>query len=78
MNRAGLLACTRPVYLPIRKNADSGMRSYRSCPGNASGDAPGGTYSYGDSAGLTPDFPFNDEKTSTKFGAKILISTYRL
>ena len=29
------------------------------------------TYSYGDSAGITPDFPFNDDLSSTKFGAKI-------
>jgi hypothetical protein len=30
-------------------------------------------YSYGDSAGIAPDFPFNDDRTSTEFGAKIYI-----
>ena len=36
------------------------------------------TYSYGDSAGITPDFPFNDDVSSTEFGAKIDILPYCL
>jgi hypothetical protein len=30
------------------------------------------TYSYGDSAGFAPDFPFNDDEASTKIGVKIM------
>jgi hypothetical protein len=30
------------------------------------------TYSYGDSAGFTPDFPFNDDEASTKIGVKVM------
>ena len=29
------------------------------------------TYSYGDSAGITPDFPFNDVEASTKIAVKV-------
>jgi hypothetical protein len=47
---AGLLACALPVYLPIRN-----WRTVVEV-------VPAiyyGIYSYGDSAGLSPDFPFN-------------------
>jgi hypothetical protein len=30
------------------------------------------TYSYGDSAGFAPDFPFNDDEASTKIGVKVM------
>jgi len=30
------------------------------------------TYSYGDSAGFAPDFPFNDGEASTKIGVKVM------
>jgi hypothetical protein len=29
-------------------------------------------YSYGDSAGFTPDFPFNPEHSGTNYGAKVI------
>jgi hypothetical protein len=32
---------------------------------------PGGIYSYGDSAGFAPDFPFNTARAVTKYAAKV-------
>src|SRR6185312_617569 len=40
--------------------ADSGVRSYRSFPQTGREAVGGSIYSYGDSAGFSPDFPFND------------------
>ncbi len=34
-------------------------------------DCPHWPYSYGDSAGFTPDFPFNPECSGTKFAANV-------
>lgn len=31
-------------------------------------------YSYGDSAGFAPDFPFNDAVASTKYAAKMVVA----
>jgi hypothetical protein len=45
---AGLLAYALPAYLPIR-NKRTVVEAPVYC----------GIYSYGDSAGLSPDFPFN-------------------
>jgi len=52
-----------PADLPIRQATDSGLKF----AGSVSG-----TYSYGDSAGFTPDFPFNDPPSdgSTEIGGK--------
>ena len=74
MNQAGLLAlCATWLTFPSAV-ADSGLKSYRSFPESGIRRMHTGrdsTYSYGDSAGFTPDFPFNDDVSSTEFGAKI-------
>ena len=35
----------------------------------------GGTYSYGDSAGFSPDFPIKDAGASTKVGANLQLKS---
>jgi len=53
--------------LPVKKQW-YGASSVERCPGIGRGLC---AYSYGDSAGFTPDFPFNPPLGETKVGTKI-------
>ena len=57
MHLAGLLACFLFTAFPSCHLADSGLSINSFCFPHAAGQIE--TYSYGDSAGITPDFPFN-------------------
>jgi hypothetical protein len=59
IDQAGLLAHASPAYLPIR---GCGQWLWRMRAIAAAGTATGSIYSYGDSAGFAPVFPFNDAK----------------
>src|SRR5258708_2247523 len=60
-----------PASLPIRQCGQwfGVCRSFSLFLSRGSGD----TYSYGDSAGITPDFPFNDAGASTSIGANVVL-----
>jgi hypothetical protein len=61
LNLAGLLACSAVQYLPI---AYGQWREDWTVLVNRA-------YSYGDSAGFAPDFPFKDAIASTKIAANL-------
>jgi hypothetical protein len=58
---AGLLACFLFTAFPSRLSRDSG------CSVNFFPLKRNETHSYGDSAGITPDFPFNPAMAGTRF-----------
>jgi hypothetical protein len=69
---AGLLACSLLKYLPITNIARQWFEESAEVKMKKSSFSfTLKAYSYGDSAGITPDFPFNPAVAGTKYTANV-------
>lgn len=64
--RAGLLARSRLITFPFAPGEQWSLNQQRKTQAVLRK-----AYSYGDSAGLTPDFPFNPAPAGTKYAANV-------